>query len=74
MNEITKPDRCNEPSCTNKCYGKNYLTPLAYEWLCRKHYFLCVYGLDYPRETVKYPEGRPKPVKIIKHKGFTDFG
>lgn len=47
MNEITKPKCCGEPDCTNKPYGKTYLTPNDYEWLCRKHYFWCNYGIDY---------------------------
>ena len=41
MNETKedKPNKCNVIGCHNKSYGINRLTPTAFEWVCRRHYY-----------------------------------
>lgn len=58
MNEEIPPKVCADTGCNNKPYDKNYLMPRRYEWLCKKHYFLCNYGRDinYERQLRKKEE------------------
>jgi len=44
MNEIEKPDKCQESGCNNKAYTKDYLFPNYYCWVCKKHHYMYNYG------------------------------
>lgn len=53
MNSIDKPNKCETNECNNKAYAKNYLLPDLWEWVCRKHYYEYVYGINYQTERVR---------------------
>lgn len=69
MNLQEKPDFCQETDCSNKAYKKNYLLKDRWNWVCKKHYYQFSYGLDYPRETVKYPHGKDNHISGMKRRG-----